>query len=129
MRQAYPYPPQPEFGWTPPPPPRRRWGRVLVWVVALPVLGVVIGGGAALLTKDGGGDEAACKTALAANYREAMAAGPDAPSAAAPSSCTGLSEATLRRITGEVVSEYLESDQADEDINRLIEEGMASATP
>lgn len=123
-----PYPPQP--GWAPQPPPcRRRWGRVLVWVVALPVLGIGVGWGVVLVREEGGGGDAgACKAALAENYREAVAAGPDAPSMGAPASCAGLSGATLERITGEVVSEYLDSDEAAEDLERAFEEGMASAT-
>lgn len=122
------YPPQPEYGWAPPPPPpRRRWPRVLIWVVALPVLGVAIGGGAALLTKDDGvsASPAACKTALAANYRKAVADGGEGPQMGEPAACKGLDQATLERLTGEVVSEYLDSPEAKE----LFEQGLESAAP
>jgi hypothetical protein len=119
-----PYPPQP--GWAPPPPaPRRRWPRVLAWVVALPVLGVGIGWGAVLVTEDRG-DPGACKTALAANYRDAVRAGDGAEQMPAPSSCKGLSEATLKRITGEVIAEYLDSPEAVEDLERSMESAAAS---
>jgi hypothetical protein len=119
-----PYPPQP--GWAPPPPAsRRRWPRVLAWVVALPVLGVGIGWGAVLVTQDDEGDPAACKRALAVNYRDAVRAGDGAKQMPAPSSCKGLSEATLKRITGEVISEYLDSPEAVEDLERSMESAAA----
>lgn len=121
-----PYPPQPGFGWAPPPPPpRRRWGRIVALVLALPVLGVGIGWGAVLVTKDDAGDPAACKRALAVNYRDAVRAGGGAEQMPEPSSCKGVPEAVLKRITGEVISEYLDSPEADEDMERLME----SATP
>jgi hypothetical protein len=98
------------------------------------VAAFALGGGLAVWLKDDSStsaNPAACKTALAANYREAVSNGPDGPTMAAPAACSGLDEATLKRITGEVISEYLESDQADEDLGRLLEEGMesAAATP
>ena len=124
------YPPQPAFGWTPPPPPppRRRWPRVLVWVLALPVLGVVIGGGAALLTKDdSSASPAACKTVLASNYRKVMADGGKGPEQKQPPACAGLDTETLKKITGEVISEYLDSEQAQKDLGKAFEDGVASA--
>lgn len=127
-----PYPPQPEYGWTPPaPPPRRRWGRIIAVVVALPVLGVGIGWGAVLLTRDddASASPAACKSALADNYRTVMANGGKGPKQKQPSACAGLDAKTLEKITGEVVSEYLDSDQAKKDLNKAFEDGVKSALP
>ena len=124
------YPPQPAFGWTPPPPPppRRQWPRVLAWVVALPVLGVAIGGGVALLTKDDSpASPAACKSVLADNYRKVMADGGKGPEQKQPPECAGLDTKTLKKITGEVISEYLDSEQAKKDLGNAFEDGMASA--
>jgi hypothetical protein len=125
------YPPPP--GWTPPPPqpPRRRWPRVLVWVVALPVLGVAIGWGAVLLTKDDGASAspAACKRVLADGYRKVMANGGKGPEQKQPPECAGLDTKTLKRIMGEVLSEYLDSEQAKKDLGKAFEDGVASALP
>ena len=125
------YPPQPDFGWTPPPPPapRRRWPRILVWVLALPVLGVVIGGGAALLTKDdrASASPAACKRVLADNYRKVMANGGKGPEQKQPPECDGLDAEALKKITGEVLTEYLDSEQAKKDLGKAFEDGVASA--
>lgn len=105
MYQPSYLPPMPASPVRPP-----RWGRFVLWTGVAAVAAFAIGGGLAVWTDDdGGGDAAACKQALAANYAEAVAAGPDAPSAAAPPSCSGLDQATLRRITGEVVTEYVGS--------------------
>jgi predicted small lipoprotein YifL len=78
----------------------------------------------------GGNDNAnpaACKTALAENYRKAMA-DPDGPSASAPSACTGLGATTLKRLTGEVISEYLDSDQAAKDLGTALPTPSASVS-
>ncbi|MDH6610266.1 hypothetical protein M2164_005901 [Streptomyces sp. SAI-208] len=129
-----PYPQQPAYGWgTPPPPPvpRRRWPRALAWVAGLVALGVVIGGGAALLTKDDGtsASPAACKRVLTEGYRKAMANGGKGPEQKRPPECAGLDTKTLERITGEVISEYLASDQAKDDLGKAVEDGMRSAFP
>ncbi|MFE9645300.1 hypothetical protein ACFYO0_14525 [Streptomyces sp. NPDC006365] len=124
------YAPHRGHGWPPLPPRPPRWGRFAAWVGGAAAAAFALGGGVAVLMNDDGSSvasPAACKTALAENYREAMAAGLDAPTPEAPPSCTGLDEATLKRITGEVVSEYLGSDQAKEDLRRAFEEGMESA--
>jgi len=79
--------------------------------VAAAVAAFLLGGLIASQAGDDGGpvaDPAACKKALAVNYRKAMA-DPNAPSASAPSACARLDRATLERITGEVVSAYLDS--------------------
>jgi hypothetical protein len=125
------YPPQPEYGWAPPPPPpRRRWPQVLAWVVALPVLGVAIGWGAVLLTKDdSSASPAACKTVLADGYRKVMANGGKGPEQKQPPECVGLDTETLKKITGEVISEYLDSEQAKEDLGKAFDDGVASAMP
>lgn len=132
MSHTPPYPPQPEFGWTPPPPPpRRRWPRALAWVVALPVLGIAIGWGAVLLTKDddASASPAACKAVLADNYRTVMANGGKGPEQKQPPECVGLDAKTLEKITGEVISEYLDSDQAKKDLGKAFEDGVRSALP
>jgi hypothetical protein len=97
-------------------------------VLALPVLGVVISGGAALLTRDDGtASAAACKAALADNYRKVMAAGGKGPEQERPAACVGLDAKTLEKITGEVIGEYLGSEQAKKDLGEAFEDGMASA--
>lgn len=126
MSQPPPYPPQ--FAPAPPAPRPPRWGRFAVWTAALAAAAFAVGGGVAALTKDDGGDQvanpAACKTAMAANYRKAMA-DPQAPSASQPPACVGLSQATLQRIVGEVVSEYLDSDQAKRDMDKALQSATA----
>jgi len=96
--------------------------------VALPVLGVAVGWGAVLATGDDG-DPAACKTALAHNYRKAMTDGAKGPEQPRPAECRGLDTKTLKKITGEVIGEYLDSDQADKDLGKAFEDGVKSALP
>jgi hypothetical protein len=99
-------------------------------VLALPVLGVAIGWGAVLVTKDdSSASPAACKTVLADNYRKVMADGGKGPEQKQPPECVGLDTKTLKRITGEVISEYLDSEQAKKDLGKAFEDGMASALP
>lgn len=76
---------------------------------------------------DDSADPAACKTALAENYRKAMA-DPSAPSASEPSACTDLEAKTLKRLTGEVIAEYLDSDQAAKDLGGAIPTPSESAS-
>ncbi|WP_406202475.1 MULTISPECIES: hypothetical protein [unclassified Streptomyces] len=83
----------------------------------------LIGGGVAITTKGGGsgGDESiadptACKAKLTENYRRVMANGAKGPTPATPTACAGLNEKSLKRITGEVITEYLDSDQAAKDL-------------
>ncbi len=117
----------------PPPSPARppRWGRFAAWTVALAAAAFAVGLGVAALTKNDGGQPTAnptvCKAELAANYRRTMA-NPGGPTASAPPACLGLDEATLERLVGEVVNEYLGSDQAKRDWERIFEEALASAT-
>jgi hypothetical protein len=110
-----------------PPAPPFRWGRFTAWTTLAAVAAFWAGGGLGIALKDDGPSEAACKTALAENYRRAMAAGGKGPEQPAPDSCDGLDAATLDRLIGEVVAEYLESPQAEEDIGRAVEEGLESA--
>lgn len=99
-------------------------------MLALPVLGVAIGGGAALLTKDDGtASAAACKRVLADGYRKVMANSGKGPEQPRPSECAGLDKKTLERITGEVISEYLDSAQAKKDLGKAFEDGVKSALP
>lgn len=65
-------------------------------------------------------DPAACKAKLAANYRKAVRAGGKGPAEKRPAACVGLDAKTLEKITGEVISEYLESDQASKDVASAI---------
>lgn len=57
-------------------------------------------------------DPAACKAALADNYRKAVAAGGKGPEEKRPAACVGLDAKTLETITGQVIGEYLDSSQA-----------------
>lgn len=103
------HPPHPQ----PPTPKPFNWGRWAAWTALAAAAAFLIVGGIARLTHHGNSAPAtanpeACKTALAANYRKAMA-NPSAPTPSAPTACAGLDEETLKRITGEVVSEYLDS--------------------
>lgn len=77
-------------------------------------------------------DPKACKTVLADNYRKAMANGGKGPDQKEPAACKGLDQKTLERITGEVLKEYMSSDQAKKDVNKAFEDSIeqqASATP
>lgn len=67
-------------------------------------------------------DPLACKAKLADNYSKAMANGGKGPTAEPPAACAGLDEKTLRQITGEVISEYFESDQAKEDLQDALKD-------
>jgi hypothetical protein len=118
----------------PPPPPATRpprWGRFIAWTCAAAVAAFAIAGGIARLTHHNGSgpvaDRSACKAALAANYRKAMAGGGKGPTASEPPACVGLDQKTLERITGEVVDEYLNSDQAKKDLGKAFKDGMESA--
>lgn len=88
-----------------------------------------VGGGLGILLEDGGGPASAdaCKVALADNYRQARANGPDGPTLDAPAACAGVDAVTLRKLTGDVIAEYLDSPEADEDMRRAMESAMASA--
>jgi hypothetical protein len=122
---SQPYPPH-TYPPAPPPPARPfRLGRFAAWTAAAAVVAFGIGGALGVALKDdSGGDPVACKAALAENYRAAMA-DPDGPTQPAPVACIGLDEGTLMRLTGEVVSEYLDSPEADEDLGRALESATA----
>jgi hypothetical protein len=103
------HPPHPQ----PPTPKPFNWGRWAAWTaLAAAVAFLTVGGITRLAHHDAptpaAANPAACKNALAANYRKAMT-DPAATTPAAPAACAGLDEETLKRITGEVVSEYLDS--------------------
>lgn len=95
------------------------------------VAAFAIAGGIARLTHHNGSgpvaDRSACKAALADNYRKVMANGGKGPTASEPPACVGLDQKTLERITGEVVDEYLNSDQAKKDLGKAFKDGMESA--
>ncbi|MFE0801105.1 hypothetical protein [Streptomyces sp. NPDC058812] len=134
MNQPPNYPPPP--GWTPPPPPpaRPRWGRFAAWTAGVAVAAFAIGGGLAVLTDDDGDEPianpTACKAALSEGAREAMVAGDDAtPATALPAPCVGLDEATLQRLTGEAMAEYLDSPEAGAAFEDAMREALESAFP
>lgn len=84
---------------------------------------------APLLAACGNGDgpvasPKACKAKLAENYSKAMANGGKGPTPEPPTACAGLDDKTLQRITGEVISEYLKSDQAKKDFGDAFNKGM-----
>lgn len=115
------------------PPPQRKRRAPLTWFAAACVAAALAGGGAALLTRgDSGGesiaDPAACKAKLTENYRKVMANGAKGPTQKSPTACAGLDEETLNRMTGEVIGEYLDSDQAERDVASLLPSPLGSAS-
>ncbi|MCM8555357.1 hypothetical protein [Streptomyces sp. STCH 565 A] len=130
MNQPPNYPPPPD--WTPPPPARPPWGRFAAWTAGAAIAAFAGGGGLAALLDDGGepiASETACRAALADNYRDAVAAGPDAPSSSTPPACIGLPQATLERLIGEVVKEYLDSPEAEQAVEDAMREALESGFP
>ncbi|MEV0015429.1 hypothetical protein [Streptomyces tendae] len=130
MNQPPNYPPPP--GWTPPPPlpARPRWGRWVAWTAGAALAAFAVGGGLAVVLDDGGepiASETACRDALVKSMREHAAAGPDAPAASAPAACYGLDKATLERITGDVMTEYLDSPEAEKLFEDAMREALESA--
>jgi hypothetical protein len=115
----------------PPPPPSRppRWGRVAAWTAGAAVAAFAVGGGLGIWMEDDSSSASpdACKVALADNYRQARANGPDGPTLDAPAACAGVDAVTLRKLTGDVITEYLDGPEADEDMRRAMESAMASA--
>lgn len=120
--------------YPPPPPPRpNRTNAIIIWT-AVVLIAAIVGAGLYVSQSDddgGGGivDPVACKQALAENLRKASAAGPDAPTAPAPPACVGLDEATLERITGEVISEYWEGPEAEKLFGDAWRDAVESAYP
>lgn len=120
--------------YPPPAAPRPpRWGRFIAWTALAAVAALGAGVGVAHLAHSGdsglAANRAGCKAALAVNYRKAMANGGKGPTASEPPACVGLDTKTLERITGEVVDEYLKSDQAKKDLGKAFEDGMKSVMP
>ncbi|MFJ9020791.1 hypothetical protein ACIRPU_12525 [Streptomyces sp. NPDC102259] len=79
-------------------------------------------------TDSGSDDVAACKTAMAKQLEQGVAARTNAspmPTGSRPPACAGVDDATLTRLTGEVTTEWLDSDQAD----KVAEDALKSATP
>ncbi|WP_370665420.1 hypothetical protein [Streptomyces sp. IBSBF 2507] len=131
MNQPPNYPPPPP-GWTPPPPPARpRWGRFAAWTAGAAIAAFAVGGGLAVLLDDEGGEpiasETACREALVKSMRETAAAGTDAPDASAPAACYGLDKATLERIMGDVITQYMDSPEAEKAFEDAMREAMESA--
>jgi hypothetical protein len=118
----------------PPPTPTRppRWGRFIAWTAGAAIAACLAGAGIARLAHhgEGGGpvaNPALCKAALTQESRRVMANGGKGPEASTPPACVGLDEKTLNRITSEVISEYLESDQGKKDMDKAVKDGMESA--
>ncbi|MFJ1808532.1 MULTISPECIES: hypothetical protein [unclassified Streptomyces] len=79
-------------------------------------------------TDSGSGNVAACKTAMAKQLEQGVAArsnGSPMPTGSRPPACNGVDDATLQRLTGEVTTEWMDSDQAD----KVAEDALKSATP
>lgn len=87
----------------------------LLATVCLALTGCSHAGGSSTIA-----DPGACKSALADNYRKAVRAGGKGPAEKRPAACVGLDAKTLEKITGQVISEYLESDQASKDVASAI---------
>lgn len=100
----------------------RRTAIALLATACLAVTGCSRAGGNATIA-----DPAACKSALADNYRKAVAAGGKAPEQKRPAACVGLDAKTLEKITGQVISEYLDSSQASKDLASAIPTPSVSA--
>ncbi|MFJ3037732.1 hypothetical protein [Streptomyces tendae] len=132
MNQPPTYPPPPP-GWTPPPPPpaRPRWGRFAAWTAGAAIAAFAVGGGLAVLLDDDSGDpiasETACRDGLRENMTKAAADGSDGEPLPAPAACYGLDKATLERITGDVMKEYLDSPEAEKAVEDAMREAMESA--
>lgn len=131
MNQPPTYPPPPP-GWTPPPPPpaRPRWGRFAAWTAGAALAAFVVGGGLAVLLDDSGepiASETTCRDGLRENMTKAAADGSDGEPLPAPAACYGLDKATLERITGDVMKEYLDSPEAEKRFEDAMREAMESA--
>ncbi|WP_121701537.1 hypothetical protein [Streptomyces sp. E5N298] len=112
---------------------RPRWGRFAAWTVGAALAAFAIGGGLALLLDDGGGEpiasETGCREAVVKSMHENAAVGLDASAMSAPAACYGLDKATLERIAGEAVTEYLDSPEAEKAVKDAMREAMESAWP
>lgn len=131
MNQPPNYPPPPP-GWTPPPPlpARPRWGRWAAWTAGAALAAFAVGGGLAVLLDDGSepiASETACRDGLRENMTKAAADGADSSPLPAPAACYGLDQATLERITGEVMAEYLDSPEAEKAFEDAMREALESA--
>ncbi|MFD5221386.1 hypothetical protein ACFWMH_27475 [Streptomyces tendae] len=124
MNQPPAYPP-------PPPSARPRWGRFTAWTVGAALAAFAVGGGLAVLLDNDEGEsivsETACRDGLQENMTKAMADGPDGESLPPPAACYSLDQATLERIAGEVMTEYLDSPEAEKLFEDAIREAMESA--
>lgn len=74
-------------------------------------------------------DPKACKAAMAEDYRKAMSNGGKGPEQKRPAACKGIDDKTAQRLAGEVIKEYMASDQAKKDLNKDFEDGVKSAMP
>lgn len=74
-------------------------------------------------------DEAACKKAMTAQYKEAAAKGDKAPEGTKPQACQGIDDKTLQKLAGEVMSEYLESGEFGKQVEDSVKDSAESAFP
>ncbi|CAL9350714.1 hypothetical protein SUDANB1_00455 [Streptomyces sp. enrichment culture] len=115
----------------PPPAPTRplRWGRFAAWTGAAAVAAFAVGGGLSVWLDDDTttANPGSCKAALAENLRNATEAGPGGPTLPAPPACIGVDRVTLERITGEVITDYWKSPEADKAVEDAMRRAMESA--
>ncbi|MER7574912.1 hypothetical protein [Streptomyces sp. NPDC126514] len=121
-------------GWGPPPPQRpNRTNAIIIWT-AVALIALIVGAGVLVAQSDDDGgsgiaDPVACRAAMKESLREAMAAGPEAPTPAPPSACLGLDEGTVEQLVGETMAEYWESPEAERLFEDAWQEAAESAYP
>ncbi|MEU9313802.1 hypothetical protein [Streptomyces sp. NPDC048256] len=76
---------------------------------------------------DTAADPQACKTAMAKRLEQGLSARANSSPmpTGRPAACSGIDDATFLRITSEVTTEWMDSDQAD----KVAEDALKSATP
>ncbi len=73
-------------------------------------------GGAACSSTGDQPDHAACKAAMTKAFDDAMAAGEQAEESERPAACNGIDDKSLERLVSDVTTEYIEGEQAAEDL-------------
>ncbi|MET9506908.1 hypothetical protein ABZX62_00220 [Streptomyces flavidovirens] len=67
-------------------------------------------------------DPAACKKAMTKAFDDAMAAGDKAEESKRPAACDGLDDKTLKRLAGEVTTEWMKGDKAADELEEDLDE-------
>ena len=75
-------------------------------------------------SNDKAADAPARKKAMVEQYRDTVAKGDDTPESRRPKACADVDDATLTRIKGEAIKEYLESDDAEKAIDEAVKDGL-----